>query len=102
MRSYALAADLHRQGGVYLRPWHLVCSSESGVKGFVEEDSWLKAVLWMFHFRTAMLGFWSDFGFFCRAKDLHLQLAQLVLAHGYLQQYNVVLPMCETACSLLH
>lgn len=64
MRSYALAADLHRQGGIYLRPWHLVYSSESGVKGFVEEDSWLKAVLWMFHFRTAMLGFWSDFGFF--------------------------------------
>ena len=29
---------MERQGAVFLRPWHLVYSAESGVKGLVEQD----------------------------------------------------------------
>lgn len=38
-RTYARANDLNRAGGVFLRPWMLVYSAESGVKGLMEPDA---------------------------------------------------------------
>ena len=49
LRSYAKATDMQRQGAVFLRPWHLVYSAESGVKGLLEQDRRVEVFLTLSH-----------------------------------------------------
>ena len=77
-RSYVTVEDMKQQGGVFLRPWHLVYTPESGVKGLVEQESCLNTCLAEWCLLQALL-------LICSRQDLHLQLCQLVLAHGFLE-----------------
>lgn len=37
-RKYVSSNEMTRRGPVSLRPWHLVYSAESGVRGFIEPE----------------------------------------------------------------